>query len=181
MRRILTATALVFVLGSTASWAQERKDLQVLKDVAKQVEGYVWYSVFDSVDASVENGVVTLSGAVTQPFKARDIEKRVTKVTGVTQVQNKLRVLPVSQFDDRLRFQAAQAIYGNLNFIHLNSWVNPPIRIVVDRGHVTLQGVVDSPVDRALARSLLIGLNAFSVKDELKTTAEVREMLENIH
>jgi len=181
MKRILTATVMVFVLGSTASWAQERKDLQVLKDVAKQVETYAWYTVFDSIDANVDNGVVTLSGAVTQPYKARDLEKRVAKVEGVTRVENKLRVLPVSQFDDELRFRASRAIYTNLNFFHMAPWVNPPIHIVVDRGHVTLTGVVDSPVDRALVRSLLVSLNAFSVKNELKTTAEIRDMLENAH
>lgn len=171
----------MLVLGSSASWAQERKDLQVLKDVAKQVEGYVWYTVFDSINANVENGVVTLSGAVTQPYKARDLERRVKKVDGVTRVENKLRVLPISQFDDELRYRASRAIYGNLNFFHMATWVNPPIHIIVDRGNVTLTGVVDSPVDRALARSLLVSLNAFSVKNELQTTAEVRDMLENAH
>lgn len=153
----------------------------MLKDVAKQVEGYIWYTVFDSINANVENGVVTLSGAVTQPYKARDLEKRVARVDGVTRVENKLRVLPVSQFDDELRYRAWRAIYGDVNFFHMATWVIPPIHIIVDRGNVTLTGVVDSPVDRALARSLLVSLNAFSVKNELQTTAEVRDMLENAH
>ena len=55
---------------------------------------------------------------------------------------------------------------------------NPPIRVVVNRGHVTLEGVVQSNVDRMLARSLASGFGAFDVKNLLKTDAEVREAME---
>ena len=34
---------------------------------------------------------------------------------------------------------------------------NPPIRVVVNRGRVTLEGVVQSNVERMLARSLASG------------------------
>jgi hypothetical protein len=33
-------------------------------------------------------------------------------------VQNKIQVLPVSIFDDQLRFRIARAIYGNPSFWH---------------------------------------------------------------
>ena len=58
--------------------------------------------------------------------------------------------------------------------------VNPPIHIVVDRGHVGLAGVVRSEVDRMIARSLATSFGAFSVKNELKTDAEARELLEKL-
>ena len=51
--------------------------------------------------------------------------------------------------------------------------VNPPIHIIVERGHVTLEGVVNSNVDRMLARSLASAFGAFSVTNDLKTDAEV--------
>jgi hypothetical protein len=44
----------------------------------------------------------------------------------------------------------------------------------VERGHVTLTGVVSSNVDRMLARSLAIGFGELSVTNELRTDAEVR-------
>ena len=87
-------------------------------------------------------------------------------------------MLPVSQFDDELRFRIARAIYGNSLFWSYASMANPPIRVVVNRGHVTLEGVVQSNVERMLARSLASGFGAFDVKNELKTDAEVRESLE---
>jgi hypothetical protein len=45
---------------------------------------------------------------------------------------------------------------------------------------VTLTGVVNSNVERVLARSLATGFGAFEVKNELRTDAEAREALENI-
>ena len=46
--------------------------------------------------------------------------------------------------------------------------VNPPIHIIVNRGHVTLTGVVNSEVERRVAEMSArdAGL-AFSVKNEL--------------
>jgi hypothetical protein len=55
---------------------------------------------------------------------------------------------------------------------------NPPIHIVVERGRVTLTGVVASDVERMLARSLATSFNAFSVTSALKTDAEMKVILE---
>jgi hyperosmotically inducible protein len=63
-------------------------------------------------------------------------------------------VLPVSQFDDELRYRIARSIYNNSNFWNYAIMANPPIHIVVEHGRVTLTGVVQSNVDRMLARSL---------------------------
>jgi len=50
----------------------------------------------------------------------------------------------------------------------------------VVNGHVTLTGVVQNNVDRMLARSLATNFGAFDVKNELKTDAEMKELLEKI-
>ena len=112
------------------------------------------------------------------PYKRDDIERRVRKVEGVGTIENKISVLPVSQFDDQLRFRIARAIYGNSMFWNYANMVNPPIRIVVNRGRVTLEGVVQSNVERQLARSLATGFGEFEVKNALKTDAEIREEME---
>jgi len=87
-------------------------------------------------------------------------------------------VLPVSQFDDELRHRIAASIYNNSNFWNYAIMPNPPIHIVVEHGRVTLTGVVQSNVDRMLARSLATQFGAFSVTNALKTDAEVRDALE---
>ena len=173
---VLLASALLFA-GS--AWAQgERKDLQVFNDISNTVNRYAFFTIFDDVNASVENGNVTLTGKVTQPFKRDEIQKRVAKVDGVQHVTNRIEVLPVSLFDQELRNRIARSIYGNSNFWNYAIMANPPIHIIVEHGRVTLTGVVQSNVDRMLARSLASQFGAMSVKSELKTDAEVKEQLE---
>jgi len=159
----------------------DRPNFQVFKDVADSVNRYARFTIFDDVAANVDNGIVTLTGHVTMPYKRDDLEKRILKVSGVAQVQNKISVLPVSIFDDELRFRIARAIYGNSAFWHYAAMANPPIHIIVQNGNVTLTGVVNSNVERALARSLATGFGEFSVKNDLKTDAEMQKVLEQIN
>jgi osmotically-inducible protein OsmY len=169
----------LFAVATTARAGQvERKDLQVFNDIANQLNRYTQLTIFDSISASVDDGRVVLTGWVTMPYKRDDIERRVRKVEGVGAIANKIEVLPVSQFDDQLRFRISRAIYGNSMFWNYANMVNPPIRIVVNRGHVTLEGVVQSNVERQLARALATGFGEFDVKNRLKTDAEVREEME---
>ena len=177
--RFATAAALILAM-STPGWAAPRENLQVFNDVQKQVLRYPQFTIFDSVSAQIDNGVVTLTGKVTMPYKKNDIEKRVANVAAVTSVDNQIEVLPVSQFDNDLRFRIARAIYSNHNFRPYASMVNPPIHIIVDRGRVTLEGVVNSQVDRMLARSIASSFLAFDVKNELQTEAEVKAALEKL-
>jgi osmotically-inducible protein OsmY len=58
--------------------------------------------------------------------------------------------------------------------------VNPPIHIVVKRGHVRLTGVVQSNVERMLARSLATGFGSFEVRNDLKTDEEIRTEMEKV-
>ena len=171
--------ALVLCAATVAS-AQERKDLQIFRDISDQVNRYTQFTIFDNVEASVTQGHVTLNGSVTMPFKKADIERRIRAVSGVAAVDNRIDVLPVSQFDDELRFRIARAIYSNSAFWNYAAMANPPIHIVVSRGHVTLAGVVQSNVERMLARSLASGFASFDVKNDLKTDEEAQAELEKI-
>jgi hyperosmotically inducible periplasmic protein len=174
------AAAMVMFAVSTPALAADRENLEVFRDVQQQVLRYSHFTIFDSVHAEVENGVVTLTGKVTMPYKRDEIGRRVEKVDGVQQVRNRVEVLPVSQFDDDLRFQIARAIYGNSNFWTYGSMINPPIHIVVEHGRVTLEGVVNNEVDRMLARSIAGSFGAFALTNNLKTTAEARAELERL-
>lgn len=179
---MLQAVALTLIVGLGTAHAQtgDRKDFQVFQDVSRQVNRYVNFTVFDTVAASVRDGVVTLTGKVTMPYKVDDLTRRVSRVAGVTAVDNRIEVLPASRFDDELRLRIARAIYGNPTFWHYASMTNPPIHIVVERGRVVLEGVVNSDVERMLARSLAIGFGEFSVDSRLLTDAEVASALEQL-
>jgi hyperosmotically inducible periplasmic protein len=182
MLRTTWALAVGVTVMATAAGAdtgEGRKDLQVFNDISKAVTRYEQFTIFDSVDANVKDGVVTLSGRVTMPYKKDAIEKRVAKIDGVRQVRDEITVLPVSQFDDRLRYRIARAIYGNPNFWNYAIMADPPVHIVVEHSRVTLTGVVQSDVERMLARSIAGGqFGVMSVVNNLKTDAEARDALE---
>ena len=159
---------------SSSALAQDRRDQRIANDIVRQVNWYNRFTIFDDVNISVENGLVTLTGKVTMPYKKNDIAKRVADVHGVREVMNQIDVLPVSSFDEELRLRIARAIYGNPSFWNYAAMANPPIHIIVEHGKVTLTGVVSSNVERMLARSLATGWGELSVTNSLRTDAEVK-------
>jgi hyperosmotically inducible protein len=172
----------VALLLSATVYAQgARADAQIFGDVARAVVTYPRFTVFDDISGGVDHGVVTLTGKVTMPFKATDIAARVARVPGVTEVRNEIQTLPVSFFDDELRYRIARAIYGDSEFWQYASMANPPIHIIVENGQVTLTGVVNSNIERMLARSLASSFDAFSVKNDLKTDAEMTALLDKLN
>jgi hyperosmotically inducible protein len=182
--RVLASTVLVLGMALPAA-AQplapiQRTSLEIFRSVQHQVLTYPHFTVFDSIHAQIANGTVTLTGKVTLEFKRKDVEERVSKIDGVKKVENRIDVLPASQFDDQLRNGIANAIYGNSAFSNYANQVNPPIHIVVERGRVTLEGVVANNVDRALAYSIASSFGAFSVKNALRTDDEMRGELEKL-
>ena len=172
---LVAVIAMLAVLASSAfAQEQDRRDVRLAEDVGRSITSYARLTIFDDINATVENGMVALTGKVTMPFKKDDIEKRISKIDGVRGMRSDISVLPVSQFDDELRYRVSRAIYGNPSFWNYAAMANPPIHIIVEGGHVTLAGVVNSNVERMLARSLATGLGEFSVTNALKTDAETR-------
>ena len=164
--------------GQMALAFDERKNLAISHDISQAVNQYDRFTIFDDVSARVEEGVVTLEGRVTMPFKRNDLETRISKIDGVKQIVNRLGVLPISRFDDDLRYRIARRIYGNPSFWNYAVMANPPIHIIVEHGHVTLTGVVQNEVDKVLARWLATQPGVLSVTNNLKTDAEARERLQ---
>lgn len=181
LRRLVFAVTATVLLPGLLFAQAERKSFQIAKDVAQQVNRYPRFSVFDDVGVEVDHGVVTLTGKVTMPYKAKDIERITGKVAGVTQVRNEIKVLPVSLFDDDLRYWIARRIYNNPGFWQYAAMANPPIHILVENGHVTLTGVVNNNVERMLAQSIASSSSAFSVSNKLKTDAEAKADLEKLN
>jgi len=184
LRKLAATAAMVITIGAfgftTPAAAADKENLQLFKAVQKQVLNYTHFTIFDSVNTQINDGVVVLTGWVTMPYKSHDLERRVSRVDGVTRVVNRIQELPVSQFDDQLRLRIARAIYSSPHFRGYGSMVNPPIHIIVAHGRVTLEGVVNNNVDRMIARSIASNFLAFDLKNELKTTQEAKEELEKL-
>ena len=179
MNRPLLVTLLMLGFAGT-TFAQDRADFDVFRDVSKQVNRYAYFTIFDSVHASVDEGYVTLVGKVTMPYKASDIEKRVARIDGVKGVRNAIDVLPVSWSDDNLRLQIARAVYAHPALSMYGLGPNPSIHVIVERGRVTLDGVVNNEMDRSIANHVARSFLAFDVTNDLKTDEEMEQLLETL-
>ncbi len=132
----------------------EAADEVIANKIAAKVRNYVNYTIFDDIAIGVDNGVATLYGRVTMPYKAKELARIASRVDGVVEVNNEIGVLPVSIQDDRLRTSLARQIYLDPVFSRYAVHVNPPIHIVVERGRVTLTGAVNSQVERQKAEMI---------------------------
>ncbi len=123
---------------------------------------------FNNLGLSVQNGVVTITGDV-HDYPSRDSAIAIAETTpGVKEVVDNINVLPTSPMDDDIRLRVARAIYGNSTLSRYAMDPQRPIRIVVDNGHVTLYGVVDSQMDKQIAETQAKSVpNVFSVDDKL--------------
>jgi hyperosmotically inducible periplasmic protein len=150
-----------------------RTDDEVRKAVARAILADPYYGVFDSVGVAVDGGKVQLSGSVNQPWRKDDLDRRVARVEGVSEIKNDIRVQPVSSYDDVLRAQLYRRIYGNGTFVRYASFPDPPIRIVVENGRVTLTGIVNNRVEQVLLGSIANGTMAFAVDNQVQVESEI--------
>jgi len=179
MKKLFLAVLLMLGFVSSA-FASDRTNFDVFRDVSTQVNRYAYFTIFDSVHANVDSGYVTLSGKVTMPYKASDIEKRVAQIDGVKGVRNTITVLPVSSFDDDLRLRIARAVYAHPVLSRYGLGPNPSIHVIVEHGRVTLDGVVNNDMDRLIAGTVARSSMAFNVKNALRTSDEMAEQMEQL-
>lgn len=159
---------------SAGAQVETRTDAALAKDAQRAILGYAGLTIFDNILYGVQDGVVLLRGSVQMPYRSQALEKRVAKVPGVKAVINEIRVQPVSIFDDEIRYRLARAIYGDPRFVQYAHRADPPIRIVVENGRVTLAGVVASRVEQVLlghiARQSAL---SFGVTNEVEVESEL--------
>jgi hyperosmotically inducible protein len=77
----------------------------------KELMRLPYYGVFDFLVFSVNGPTVTLGGDVYNATIKKDAEREVKRIPRVENVINNIEVLPVSSFDDDVRWAAFRAIY----------------------------------------------------------------------
>jgi hyperosmotically inducible protein len=142
---------------------------QVSNKVRKELVTLPYYGVFDNLAYKVEGGTVTLYGQVIHPNTRQDAEYRVAKISGVERVVNNIDVLPLSPFDDSVWIQTYRTLFRAGGLYRYAMGANPSIHIVVNRGNVTLEGVVSSESDSQLAYMAARSVpGVFSVTNNLR-------------
>ncbi len=124
-------------------------DQQLAEEVAKAVQGYPHYSLYDYLDGAVDKGVVALWGRVTPDRnKPRELFERVAKIPGVQDVRNEIQTMTPSTGDTNLRRSLSRSIFSSSHFERFQSVRNPPFHIIVERSSVTLVGWVQGEIER---------------------------------
>lgn len=106
---------------------------------------------FNYVAASVQDGVATLSGDTRTDVSRDSALYLASTMPGVKEVVDNIAVLPASPYDDDIRIRATRAIYRDSVLSRYAIDPAAPIRIVVDRGRLSLYGVVASDMDKQVA------------------------------
>lgn len=142
---------------------------RIAKEVRHQLVMLPYYSIFDDLAFKLDGGTVTLLGSVVWPALKSDAQNVTKRVEGVTNVVNQIKVLPPSSMDDQIRRAEYRAIYGDPSIgTRYGYRALPSIHIIVENGHVTLEGVVANQFDKTLINTRANGVpNVFSVTNNL--------------
>jgi osmotically-inducible protein OsmY len=169
----------LIVFYTVENFAQQQKtysakaQARITKEVQHQILKLPDFGTFDNIAFRIDGYSVTLFGQVTNPSLKDEAENVVKKIEGVEHVENRIQVLSASPGDDRLRRDLFVAIYRYSPLQHYGVGSNKPIRIIVDHGHVTLEGVVDRQADKDMATMRANGVaGVFSVQNNLVVPAK---------
>ena len=198
---ITAMAALACVVTSLPAQSPDEEVMRIAAQVRRQIVRLNNYSLFDDIAFGIKDRTVTLRGQASRPTLKKSAERVVSAIEGIDSVVNEIEVLPLSPHDDRIRAAAYVAIYGSPSLSRYNPnrgsplfrsaasrvagiTQDPPlgfhpIHIIVNKGHVTLEGVVDNSGDKTIA-----GLRAnqvsgvFSVNNDLVVAnAEAKAMM----
>jgi hyperosmotically inducible protein len=180
------------------TWSQPDA-IRIVKEVRHRLLSLADYDVFDSLRFALKGRTVILEGYASRPVLKSEAEKVVKGIEGVEAVDNEIKVLPTSPMDDRIRIAVYRRIYGEpalrkyfsgpgsgpfLPSVALEAGgitQDPPlgyhaIHIIVDNGHVTLTGVVDSQSDADIATMQANSTpGVFSVDNDLQIAGQPKK------
>jgi osmotically-inducible protein OsmY len=141
------------------------------QQVFKKVVNLPRYGVFDHIAFKVDGGTVTLYGKVISLGTKRDAERMVKRVPGVTRVINSIEELPPSPFDNQIRYSLLRQLSNTAGLWPYLREPDPQVRLIVDRGHVTLEGYVPNRGTSNTMNILANGVpGVFSVTNHLIVT-----------
>lgn len=168
----LLGSALLMPAATTSLWAIQNLEARVRRELVM----LPFYNVFDNLTYQVNGDTVILGGQVTRPILKSDAGNVVKRLEGVAHVENRIEVLPLSPFDDRLRLGLFRAIYSQPGLDRYALGAIPGIHIIVNNGNVKLEGVVMNEMDRNMAFLRANGVaGVFSVENNLRVESREKK------
>jgi hyperosmotically inducible protein len=154
----LFAVALLAVIGMvtgvpSAKAAITPDPVSISKQVHHQLVMLPYYGVFDNLAYEVNGTEVILTGQLISEHDTTKSEavNAVKRITGVTNVVDKIEVLPVSGFDNQIRRAAYRTIFSKSDLGRYTMGSIPQVHIIVKNGHIFLEGAVMNQMDKTVA------------------------------
>lgn len=147
----------VETVASELTIPEVEDDDEIARDVGRTIRNYRYISIWDFVGGGVEDGVVTLNGAVTQDRdKPAELFERVAKIRGVQEIRMRIARQSTSSRDERLRLEIASRALRHPTLSHytLTGDIVPPFRIIVNEAVVTLAGSVRSGAESRVLETI---------------------------
>jgi osmotically-inducible protein OsmY len=136
-------------------------------------------NMFNAVGVKVEQGVATLDGHARTYVDRASALALVSTTPGVREVVDLIEVDPVSPMDDEIRIRIARAVYGDSSLRKYMIDPVKPIRISVQKGNVSLYGMVNNRMDAQIALVRANGVpGTFSVNSYLRVAGESAQLAE---
>jgi len=167
----LGTVGMAFAGSSEQAMASEntRLEQRLSNSVRHQLVMIPQFSVFDNLAYRVDGSTVTLSGQVRNPIIKSEAEQSIKHLEGVERVNNQIEILPASFNDDRIRRQVARAVFNDPRLTSYAIQPVPLIHIIVKNGHVNLEGMVRTQMDKNDAFIRANGVaGVFSVQNNLQ-------------
>ena len=164
----LAISTFSFATVNAQSFSASGSTRSIEDQVRKKILKLPRYEIFDAIGYRVNGDTVTLTGKVRNAVNRKDAERSVAKVPGVARVVNNIEVLPLGSFDDSIRVRLYQTLAQSGGLSRYMWENNPSVRLIVDRGHVTLEGYVSNRGDFNTMNILAHGVSGvFSVTNNL--------------
>ena len=184
----------IWILGCTwaaAALCGSDAPTSLFEPIEEAIRSESRLRVHDWIEYQVEGAKVTLTGSVSMASLKPSLGARVARVEGVEQVENQIVAAPYSRDDMAMRVNAYWRIYGNGELRRYARQDGPvatrierdsgdrrhvlvkPIHILVDDGHIRLEGEVEQERDvRTAEEGAKLVMGVRSVENRLVVVAE---------
>ena len=197
-RAVAASLALLLLAGSSATPAQGQ-DARLVDQITQLVSSQRGIRIYDWVNFIIKDRQVTLTGTVTTRTLKRGIARSIRKLEAVDSVVNELELFSSSGDDIGIRINAYWRIYGHPEIRRLASPQSEfrqrlrrsptdtqrvllqPIHIVVEDGHLTLEGELEQQREKWVAEEQAYAvLGVRSVTNNIVVTGTDTEELQPI-
>jgi hyperosmotically inducible protein len=169
----ITVDPVVADIKAVESPTGDKNETRIAKEVRHELLMIPYYTLFDDLGFTVKGNHVELTGAVNDGALISQAESAAKRVEGVEKVTNNIKMLAPLPEDQRIRREAARAIFSTDGLSRYSWEAAPSIHIIVDHSKIRLLGYVMNQTDKNLAG---IAANqvpgVFAVQNDLQVTGK---------